>query len=841
MTEPPSRDEEEDALVDPATAAERRRFRASVREMEERVVRHHDEHRARRGLPPLPRERVVAAVLRRNPRVGLGVTVRETTRGRVRVSALVRQDGTRCLDASRSDARNPHAGPAEAAGVRPGDRVLGLRGEAFLSEDASSETEDGARDDADVAEEDAPESSSETNRLEEDLLRTAAHAMLHAFDPVVLHLYREDDKGKEKYKDTTRPPPSSSSSSLEKGESTVPPSQTEPTSSYNAPPSSRSRPAPAVHPFAKALTRRGLLNSPSDESIVTMQINSYNNRTRHWEETCFFHVDRKNPNRFLPINPAATSSLLRHGQQFSHKLFTPSTPAETASAALAAVKSIVTNFPGARKPNNPSSSHVPHPHHDPRNSLYIPLSGVRTDLCVRIVNSFIGDGDRPAYTVWVHDVVLGREWYAPVRYRRDFRDLRRETSRLLPEAAALPFPEESRGGWGLLGRSSSVPSDASRLEAFLRGLAALPYRATPHRRLAEAAVHLQSFLGCDAVGADDDDEAVVVAGSRHVAANASRFVRRERSSCRHTDRRTTGLSLLLKRAAQRCARRALSLPATERLVERFVEERAREGGTTPHGAADEDTPARVREARDLARRDLERARDFLDSTQDLLLDGLGDDLRALLRRPDYAPLADRFADRDAADEFFSECVREQVEIEVYVPLRSALSRRLVDGWRHDDLEMRYKMRELRRRPRSFFRLRVDSPSDWRSATRMLRVGVGLSTLPCEKLQAVVDAAKEIARLFAEEHRDDDDGGVGASVSLGADDFLPVFIYCVVRAELERPCALCVLLRTLCEPSKRIGETGYYLASFEAAIAHIGDMDLTDVYDGERDRKDPPLL
>jgi len=63
--------------------------------------------------------------------------------------------------------------------------------------------------------------------------------------------------------------------------------------------------------------------------------------------------------------------------------------------------------------------------------------------------------------------------------------------------------------------------------------------------------------------------------------------------------------------------------------------------------------------------------------------------------------------------------------------------------------------------------------------------------------------------------------------LGADDFLPIFIFCVVQAEMERPCALCVLLRTLCDKSNRIGEIGYFLASFEAAITHIQEIDLTE--------------
>jgi hypothetical protein len=154
-----------------------------------------------------------------------------------------------------------------------------------------------------------------------------------------------------------------------------------------------------------------------------------------------------------------------------------------------------------------------------------------------------------------------------------------------------------------------------------------------------------------------------------------------------------------------------------------------------------------------------------------------------------------------------------------------------------------------------------SPSGWRSVSTILNEGVGMSTLPCAKLRAILNAAKEIIRVYSEEHKfseekgtleeqaadDENENDVLRKSALGADDFLPIFIYSVVRAEMERPCALCkylnaskeeafsitvltiflgVLLQTLCDKTSRIGETGYYLASFEGAIAHIQELDLT---------------
>jgi hypothetical protein len=113
-------------------------------------------------------------------------------------------------------------------------------------------------------------------------------------------------------------------------------------------------------------------------------------------------------------------------------------------------------------------------------------------------------------------------------------------------------------------------------------------------------------------------------------------------------------------------------------------------------------------------------------------------------------------------------------------------------------------------------------SNWKTVVDILTVDVGRSTLPCNKLRAIVHAAKEIGRLHEREHCDNT-----SALTLGADDFLPIFIFCVVRAEIEKPCALSILLRNLCHETQQIGEIGYYLSSFEAVIVYIHELDLTD--------------
>lgn len=106
---------------------------------------------------------------------------------------------------------------------------------------------------------------------------------------------------------------------------------------------------------------------------------------------------------------------------------------------------------------------------------------------------------------------------------------------------------------------------------------------------------------------------------------------------------------------------------------------------------------------------------------------------------------------------------------------------------------------LENKPQSYFRIQLEhrSPSDWKSVSEIISEGVGRSTLPSVKLRAIVEAAKEITRLHSEERgcfseRSFFDGPVKTK-TLGADDFLPIFIFCFVQAKLDRPCALCKLL------------------------------------------------
>jgi hypothetical protein len=455
---------------------------------------------------------------------------------------------------------------------------------------------------------------------------------------------------------------------------------------------------------------------------------------------------------------------------------------------------------------------------DTGSDVFIPLMGIRKALCVRIVNAFMDD-TRTAYTIWVYDVESGREWYAPVRYQRDFQDLRSAALPLCPSLAQLPFPQIA---WTVFGREKAETEETReakcrQLEYFLRRLCSLLYTDALHPVISEISMHLQSFLGCDSTDANLRLQTQITLNEAMV---------RQMPETSHNVLQMK-VRLLLKRSIQRYVYRLFLLEQLQKVVNNFVDA-TRERGPKLRDIDIIESQGRNK-LKQRAMEDLERIQLFLDQIQGIIMDGCRLDFHSISRRPDFSalrPFVEGSQGDVYVDRIFREAVREQIEIEVYVPLRGVVSRLLVNGWRHDDMEIHFKMNELRKRPQSGLRIPPtnQSPSGWSSVSSILNEGVGTSTLPCAKLRAIVDSAKEISRVYNEEKKSI--GGIHTN-KLGADDFLPIFIYCVVQAEMERPCALCVLLRTLCEPSNRIGEVGYYLATFEAALTHIQEINLAE--------------
>ena len=474
--------------------------------------------------------------------------------------------------------------------------------------------------------------------------------------------------------------------------------------------------------------------------------------------------------------------------------------------------------------------------------LYVPLVGVRKAVCVRILNSFLDNKNRTAFTIWCFDIESGMEWYAPARYFSDFKDLRNALMRIDKAAIGdIPFPSFS---WslGFPGISSEANESEStkqarrqQLENFLRNLFASVYRGRLNPYLAEVAVHLQTFIGCDTILTNDGDTANLTLDNQ-VAINEITYGKRTPNSKSEQD---SNARMHLRSSIQRYVYRLFLLPSVEKLVTHFVDTaRQKVTSEASNFGPSKRQSVQFNVNKGVATADVEKIRDFIDQLQELIIDGCHEDFMSISQRRDFANLVDD-VDNSIRDELFREAVREQVELEVYVPLRSTISKYLVYAWFNEDMEMKHKMKALETKPQSFFRIPKEhrSRSDWSSVSKILQEGVGRSTLPCVKLRAIVDAAKEITHLDAEERSVFPDATffdgkvVTKTKTLGADDFLPIFIFCFVQAKIERPQALCALLQTMCDPAKMNGETGYYLSSFHAAMTHIHeDLDLSEVND-----------
>lgn len=164
------------------------------------------------------------------------------------------------------------------------------------------------------------------------------------------------------------------------------------------------------------------------------------------------------------------------------------------------------------------------------------------------------------------------------------------------------------------------------------------------------------------------------------------------------------------------------------------------------------------------------------------------------------------------------CIRRQVEIELYVACSGRLKLVLESSFAPAEAKLRRNIVALQHQPQSFYGVPIHgiSPSSWDEIVYLLK-DLRARTLPHDRLDALLLAAKEIPLLFMREHP-------GAAAPLGADEFLPIFIYVLVRAQIPHMLALNEELQALCDPDKRLSESGYYLATLEAAISHLMEVD-----------------
>jgi hypothetical protein len=661
-----------------------------MNQLEQRVLQQHREYQATRGPEvayPLDGEYCYTRSISKDVQLGLGITLCEEG-GCIWVHSLLAKGGTRCF---RTPPDIRLGGPALRAGIQPGDWVLGIQGEALIP----------------------------TNQ--KNFLRHAVSCVQRADDPVVMHLQHVPLNG-------LHPLSGSGPSLLDTTAESLDTSMSEePTPDFGV--TSYGRPLRRVHPFVRGLVSKGLIQRETDELDATKCITQFTERARHWESTSSFRIDSHTfelrfhfDPRDLPPSLSEGALPYHYDEAMTIHPYAPSTPtldpyvdripAEYLNAGEGKVRlddvlseqhgllgfdndQVYTHipstnqtkakYPGARLPSEKAR---PRPFLQP-SDVFIPLMGVRKALCVRILNTFIEE-NRTAYTIWVYDVESGREWYAPVRYLRDFQELRSATAPLCASIYRIPFPS---GGWRAFGVNEKSEPDSVRdekchqLENFLRRITTLVYTDPLHPGIAEIAIHVQSFLGCDAGLSQGGDSFLRLQNPAVInEPMCGQKVEKGHSIFQMNVR------LRLKRSIQRYTYRLFLLNIMKQIVDDFVSETWANGPTLNEIEVLEAQGRTVLKERAL--RYLERIQDFLDQIQDLILEGCAADVESIARRRDFVALR-KFIDgkkgNDYVEKIVREAVREQVEIEVYVPLRSVVSRLLVNGWKHDDMEINFKM------------------------------------------------------------------------------------------------------------------------------------------------------
>lgn len=243
---------------------------------------------------------------------------------------------------------------------------------------------------------------------------------------------------------------------------------------------------------------------------------------------------------------------------------------------------------------------------------------------------------------------------------------------------------------------------------------------------------------------------------------------------------------------------------------------------------------------------------------------------------------DVLTNNDKMQQMISDAIRHELEERICVPLMLDLNSYLRAKVMHKEQQFRQRVFQLKGKPQSYFGIPIDkiSLSSWRSVVDAIKE-IDDAFLPLDKMRKLVATAHSIHTLYKSERhmyrsslprhvrrhsisfsvppvsapsrvnsvspnqessvqhdrepsfQEGEDAAAAVAARedqddvLSGDDFLPIFVYVIVHSDLETPIMTQVLLNRLCDPEKRRSESGYYLATFEAALHHILSRDIFD--------------
>jgi len=651
-------------------------------------------------------------------------------------------------------------GPAANVGLLPGDRLLGLNGLPFLKGQlATTTTTDINNNDKTTLKITGSAKIKQQTKQpsDEEILKSVGELISTSKSPMAVHIQRvEDDR--EWILDLLNKAHRESFRKKKKSNGTIGLQNPKRMSSSNT--TKPKKRGPKIHPFAKALSKRSIIKSTQQqELLISRQLQIFTDRTRQWESKLSFKLSSSVNNSSYTLKPMLDvrdveptyyASFIMDDKEcptyFDYKgsksirNYAPSTPmiqdwrrrmehdendnggggmisssspprrvSQRISKEVAIMIDlydglddddryvqdlILDNDQGS---SSYSSKLLKAMSTTDPSDVYVPLVGVRKALCIRILNTFLDSKNRTAFTIWCYDVESGMEWYAPVRYYTDFKDLRSALIRVDKSIGDIPFP--TIGSSWLSFSSSSEAKESpkvketrrNQLEIFLRRVFASVYRGRLHPYIAEIAVHLQTFVGCDTVLNDDDgvgnDDVSKLSLSNQVAISEVTYGKRDRSSKLNSEPEDNA-RLHLKRSIMRYVYRLFLLPSVGELVGHFIDaarDKVMSNSMVLTTRQSHQFSVDKKEATD----NVGKIRDFIDQVQELILEGCIDDFISISQRRDFAAFVDD-PDNIARDELFREAVREQTELEIYVPLRSTISKYLVYAWFNEDMELKHK-------------------------------------------------------------------------------------------------------------------------------------------------------
>ena len=140
---------------------------------------------------------------------------------------------------------------------------------------------------------------------------------------------------------------------------------------------------------------------------------------------------------------------------------------------------------------------------------------------------------------------------------------------------------------------------------------------------------------------------------------------------------------------------------------------------------------------------------------------------------------------------------------------------LIDAGIDESLSERFQRKKewLSCKPQAFFEIDEHhvSSSGWQAAISLMN-SLDTYSLPCEKASILVQVAHSIAATFEEER--------GGNLAMGADDFLPIFVFVLCNSSLSNVTTIQELVSETMIHSVGVGEKGYYVTMLEAAVEYV---------------------